>query len=291
VADVLVVGSGGQLGFELARACWPAGLGVVARPRAGLDITDAAALRANLAELRPKIIVNAAAYTEVDRAEDEPERAFAVNRDGAGQLARAGLPLIHVSTDYVFDGEKHDAYVESDTTRPLGVYGSSKLEGERVIRETLAEHVIVRASWVFGAHGKNFVKTMLRLASERDVVRVVDDQRGSPTPAADLASAIVRIVERVLADRGRFGTFHFGGAPATTWHGFAAAIFEEHRARGGRVPKLEAITTDQYPLKAARAKNSVLGCDAIREAYGIEQPSWRAGLGAVLDELSGRVRA
>jgi dTDP-4-dehydrorhamnose reductase len=288
VRDVLVTGGAGQLGFELSRAEWPRDVRVVSRERSELDITDAAAVERAMATLRPDLIVNAAAYTDVDRAEDEPERAFAVNRDGPRHLAAAGVPLIHVSTDYVFDGEKAGAYGENDATGPLGVYGESKLAGESAIRERLTEHVVVRTSWVFGARGKNFVKTMLRLGSERDVIRVVDDQRGGPTPAAALAAAIVRIAERVLAGRGAFGTFHLGGAPAVTWFGFARAVFDEARARGQRAPELVPITTAEYPLKARRAKNSELDCTSIRRAYDIEQPSWRSGLAAVLDELVGR---
>lgn len=286
--EVLVTGGAGQLGFELSRAEWPPGTHVVVRERAELDIADAAAVSSAVSALRPDLIVNAAAYTEVDRAEDEPERAFAVNRDGPRNLAESGTPLIHVSTDYVFDGNKAGAYVESDATAPLGVYGDSKLAGENAIRERLAEHVVLRTSWVFGARGKNFVKTMLRLGSERDVIRVVDDQRGGPTPAAALAAAIVRIAERMVTDTGVYGTFHFGGAPAITWFGFARAVFDEARARGLRAPELVPITTAEYPLRAKRAANSELDCTAIRRAYGIEQPSWRTGLAAVLDELVGR---
>jgi dTDP-4-dehydrorhamnose reductase len=285
---VLIAGSGGQLGFELSRARWPRDVRVIAKQRAELDITDAQSVANAVAALRPSLIVNAAAYTEVDRAEDEPERAFAVNRDGVSHLAASGVPLIHVSTDYVFDGDKKSAYREDDAPNPLGVYGASKLAGEIAVRERLEHHVIVRASWVFGAHGKNFVKTMLRLGSERDQIRVVDDQRGCPTPAAELAAALVRIAERIVRGDASFGTFHFGGAPATTWYGFAQAVFEERRARGERAPELVPITTDQFPLKAKRAQNSELDCGAILRAYGLEQPSWRAGLGAVLDELGGR---
>jgi dTDP-4-dehydrorhamnose reductase len=288
VADVLVVGSGGQLGFELLRASWPHGWRVIGKTHAELDVSDARAVRVALAELKPALVVNAAAYTQVDRAEDEPERAFAVNRDGAAHLADGKIPLIHVSTDYVFDGEKSGPYLESDAVAPLGVYGASKLAGEEAVRAREPRHVILRTAWVFGAHGQNFVKTMLRLAAERDIVRVVADQRGCPTPAADIARAIVRIATCIADGSASFGTFHFAGMPATSWHDFARAIFEEQRTRGGRVPELQAISSDQYPTRARRAKNSELGGDAIRKTYALEAPSWRAGLSAMLDEIGRR---
>jgi dTDP-4-dehydrorhamnose reductase len=287
VPDVLLVGSGGQLGFELLRAEWPRGLRVVGLSRAELDLTDAANVRHVLACSRPEIVVNAAAYTAVDRAEQEPELAFAVNRDGARHLAERAPALVHVSTDYVFDGKKDGAYLETDAARPLGVYGASKLAGEEAVRATLARHVIVRTAWLFGVQGANFVKTMIRLAAERERVGVVHDQRGCPTPAAELARAIVRIVERIANRSASFGTFHYAGAPATTWHGFAREIFEMLRARGRRVPELQPIATEEYPVPARRAQNSELACGAILAAYGIQQPSWAAGLSAVIDELSG----
>ena len=285
---ILVVGSGGQLGFELLRAEWPAGYEPTGAPRAELDVTDAVAVERAVLAIEPQLIVNAAAYTAVDRAEDEPERAFAVNRDGARNLARAGVPLIHVSTDYVFDGSRAGAHVESDAINPLGVYGASKAAGEAEVREHQARHVILRTAWVFGVHGQNFVKTMLRLGEERDRLRVVDDQRGCPTPASAIAAAIVKIAERIVEGDARFGTFHYAGAPVTTWHGFARAIFDQQRARGRRVPELEAIGSEQYPTRARRAKNSELDCSAIAGAYGLAQPSWQRGLEAVLGELGRR---
>lgn len=290
MVDVLVLGNAGQLGFELMRAGWPGGWQIAGLDRAELDITDERAVSAVIASSAPAVVVNAAAYTAVDRAEQEPDLAYAVNRDGVLHLARAcrerDLPLVHVSTDYVFDGEKTDAYRESDVARPLGVYGLSKLEGERAVRETLPAHVILRTSWVFGAHGANFVKTMLRLAAERDVVRVVDDQRGRPTAAADIARAIVRIATRLRSGAGSFGTFHFGGDPATTWHGLAREVFAIRSARGERVPELVAIDTSQYPTPARRPKSSELDCTKIASVYGIEAPPWRDALRAVIEEVS-----
>jgi dTDP-4-dehydrorhamnose reductase len=288
MADVLIVGSAGQLGFELTRAAWPAGYRISGVDLAELDITDASAVARQIEARSPELIVNAAAYTAVDRSEDEAELALRVNRDGVANLARLGMPLVHVSTDYVFDGEKPGAYREQDPTAPLGVYGQTKLEGEQVLRSSLPQHVIVRTAWVFGAHGQNFVKTMLRLGAERDVVRVVDDQRGSPTPAAALAAAIVTIATAILENRATYGTFHFGGVPPVSWYGFARAIFDQQRARGGRVPELVPITTADYPTRARRGKNTALDSSAIGTAYGISPPDWRNGLCAVLEELGGR---
>jgi dTDP-4-dehydrorhamnose reductase len=288
MSDILIVGSAGQLGFELMRAAWPRGCQIFGVDLAELDITDAAAVARELQRLQPALVVNAAAYTAVDRAEDEPELALRVNRDGVANLARAGMPLVHVSTDYVFDGEKAGQYLEQDATGPLGVYGQSKLEGEQALRSLLAEHVILRTAWVFGAHGQNFVKTMLRLGAERDVVRVVDDQRGTPTPAAAIAAAIAQIAAAILEQRASYGTYHFAGAPPVTWYGFARAIFDEQRARGERVPELVAITTAEYPTRAKRPRNAALDSSAIGAAFGVSPPDWRSGLCAVLDELGGR---
>lgn len=277
--EVIVAGSGGQLGYELLRAHWPEGVRVAGPP---FDITDAAAVARAVASA--DLLINAAAYTAVDRAEDEPERAFAVNRDGTRVLAQAcaarGIPLLHVSTDYVFDGTKSTAYTEDDPVNPVGVYGASKLAGEVALREVLPEHVIVRTAWVFGAHGHNFVKTMLRLGAERDVLHVVNDQRGCPTPAADLAWALIRVATQVLGGDAHFGTFHFTGAPVTTWCGFARAIL------AGKPVRVDPIATKDYPTRAVRPANSELDCTRITHAYGAAPRPWRDGLAAVLKEIS-----
>ncbi len=287
---VLVTGRGGQLGHELGRATWPAGFEVHAPPESELDVTDAVQVARAFEKFEPGLVVNAAAYTAVDRAEQEAERAFAANRDGPDVLARrtadAGAVLLHVSTDYVFDGTKAAAYVEDDPIAPLGVYGASKAAGEERVRAALDEHVIVRTSWVFSAHGHNFVKTMLRLGSEREQLRIVDDQRGKPTPAADLARALVAVAARIAGgDRSHFGTYHYAGSPVTTWYGFAESIFELSAARGGRRPRLEPIPTSAYPTPAARPHNSELDCHRIFEAFGVQAEPWRAGLEAVLDDI------
>lgn len=275
---LLVLGANGQVGFELGRARLPDGMTLTARDRAGLDITDRKAVFA--AVPGHDLVVNAAAYTAVDRAESERGAAFAANAEAPGHLAEAcrkeGAALIHLSTDYVFDGTKPGPYAEDDPVNPLGAYGESKEAGERAVRAALAEHVILRTAWVYGAHGHNFVKTMLRLASERPSLRVVADQRGSPSSAADIAAAILRIA----AAPKRWGTFHFTGGGETTWHGFAEAIVR------GRVP-VEPIATADYPTPARRPANSVLDCGKIAAAYGIVGRPWQVALGEVLGQTRG----
>ena len=253
---LLVLGAGGQVGHELRRLAWPADYHVAAFDRAGVDITQGEAVAAAFERERPDIVINAAAYTAVDRAETEPDVAWAGNCTGPGHLAAAchaaGIPLIHISTDYVFDGSKQGPYREDDPVNPLGVYGRSKEAGDRAVREALPEHVILRTAWVYSAHGHNFVKTMLRVAAERPVLRVVADQIGSPTSAADIAGAIAAIVRRVAAGDRHWGTYHFAGGGAVTWHGFAEAIFELAAPWRGAPPKVEAITTADYPTPARR---------------------------------------
>ncbi|HUA54794.1 MAG TPA: dTDP-4-dehydrorhamnose reductase [Candidatus Sulfotelmatobacter sp.] len=301
MTPVLVFGAGGQIGRELIDQRWPDGLRVVGADRASADIADRAAVGHAFARMRPGLVVNAAAYTAVDKAEQESARAFAVNRDGAAHLAEAcaaqSVPLIHLSTDYVFDGAKPGPYVEDDPVAPLGVYGASKEAGEAAIRTRCARHVILRTAWVFGAHGNNFVKTMLRLGAERPALGIVADQRGCPTEAADIARTIARIAGALLAPPGApndpalLGTFHYVGAPATTWHGFAEAIFRRLAARGRKVPTLSAITTADYPTPARRPANSVLATDKLARVYGIAPCDWPAALDRVLDALIDAPRA
>jgi dTDP-4-dehydrorhamnose reductase len=286
---LLVLGAGGQVGHELRRLAWPADYRVAAFDRAGVDITQGEAVAAAFDCERPDIVINAAAYTAVDRAESEPDIAWAGNCAGPGHLAAAcraaGIPLIHISTDYVFDGSKQGPYREDDPVNPLGVYGHSKEAGDRAVREALPEHVILRTAWVYSAHGHNFVKTMLRVAAERPVLRVVADQIGSPTSAGDIAGAIAAIVRRVAAGDRRWGTYHFAGGGAVTWHGFAEAIFELAALWRGAAPKVEAITTADYPTPARRPANSVLDCRHIGEAFGIAPRPWREALAEVIGEL------
>ncbi len=290
---LLVLGAGGQVGHELCRLAWPFGYEPAAFGRDRVDITRRDQVVAAVARERPDIVINAAAYTAVDRAEIETDKAWAGNCTGPLNLAvacrDAAIPLIHLSTDYVFDGTKEGAYREDNSVRPLGAYGESKEAGERAVRGALPQHVILRTAWVYGAHGHNFVKTMLRLAAERPVLRVVADQIGSPTSAADIAAAIGAIVQRIAAGNRRWGTYHFAGAGAVSWHGFAEAIVElasQCNAAGrGAPPRIAAITTAEYPTPARRPANSVLDCTRIGDAFGIVPRPWRQALAEVIREL------
>jgi dTDP-4-dehydrorhamnose reductase len=289
MASVLILGTGGQLGSELLRTRWPEGARAVGRLRTECDIADPGQVDQALAEIRPTLVVNAAAYTAVDRAEAAPEAAFRTNRDGPATLGAAcaarDLPLIHVSTDYVFDGTKTVPYDESDPTAPLGVYGQSKLAGELALADSGCRRVILRTAWVFGAEGQNFVKTMIRLGHDHDTLRVVDDQRGCPTPADSLAAAIASVGAAILAGKGRWGVYHFAGDEPVSWYGFAGTIFDRLAARSGKAPVLTPITTAEYPTAARRPANSVLDCAKIGRDYGVAPPSWRAGLERVLATL------
>ncbi len=286
---LLVLGAAGQIGHELCRRVWPADYRIAGVDRAEVDITRQEAVADALRQERPDIVINAAAYTAVDRAESEPDVAWAVNAAGPGHLAvgceTAGIPLVHISTDYVFDGRKEAPYREDDPVNPLGVYGRSKEAGDRAVREGLPEHVILRTAWVYSVQGHNFVRTMLRLAADRPVLRVVADQIGSPTSAADAAAAIATIVQRLAAGDRNWGTYNFAGAGAVSWHGFAEAIFELASPWRGAVPRVDAITTAEYPTPAPRPANSVLDCRLIREVFGIEPRPWREALAEVIREL------
>ena len=286
---LLVLGAAGQIGRELCSLRWPADYHIAGVDRADVDIANREHVGAAMQRERPDIVINAAAYTAVDRAESEAEAAFAVNAVGPANLAAAcrtaGIPLIHISTDYVFDGSKKGPYREDDSVNPLGVYGRSKEAGDRAVREALPEHVILRTAWVYSAHGHNFVRTMLRLAGERPVLRVVADQIGSPTSAADAARAIAAIVERLAIGESRWGSYHFAGGGTVSWHGFAEAIFELAGPWRGAPPKVDAITTAEYPTPARRPANSVLDCRRVAEAFGIMPRPWREALADVIREL------
>ncbi len=260
--------------------------------RATADLAAPDAVAAAIADFAPDLVVNAGAYTAVDKAEDEPELAFRINRDGAGSVASAaaaaGAALVHISTDYVYDGAKSSPYVETDATGPLGVYGASKLAGEAAVAAAGADPVILRASWVCSPLGHNFVKTMLRLARQRDEVAVVDDQWGAPTFAADMAAAIVTIAEALLKadDRSRLtGIYHIAGTGYTNWCDFARAIMQSSAERGGPSCRVRAISTAEYPTRARRPENSRLDCTKIRRAFGIGLPPWQLSLQACLDHL------
>ena len=285
---LLVLGSGGQLGSELARWPWGTGVELSLRSRAELDITDAAAIERAVGDC--DLVVNAAAYTAVDRAETEPERAFQVNRHAPGLLARAcargGQPLVHVSTDYVFDGSKAGAYVEDDPQAPLGVYGASKAAGEAAIRDSWDKHFILRTSWVMGAFGNNFAKTMLRLAREKDSLRVVADQFGRPTLARELAGVIERIVARQHAGAPIvYGTYHFAAAGRASWCDVARSIVELQAPHSGRNPPVHAITTAEYPTPAKRPQNSELDTGKLERALELQPRPWQDGLADLVREL------
>ncbi len=291
---VLVVGRLGQVGTELARRLPAAGHESLSLEPPELDLLQPATVRAALDAFRPDILVNAAAYTAVDKAEDDSALAHAINHHGTALLgretARLGVPLIHFSTDYVFAGDKPAPYVESDPTGPVGVYGASKLAGDLALAAANPRHVVLRTAWVCSAHGGNFVKTMLRLGRERPELGVVADQHGAPTFADDLADAVLALLPRLVAapagDAG-FGTFHLTGQPFTTWHGFAEAIFAGAAARGQKPPLLRAIATADYPTRARRPANSRLDCSRIAAVHGIHAADWRASLDRCLGDLLG----
>jgi dTDP-4-dehydrorhamnose reductase len=287
---ILVTGGNGQVGTELSRhgAAWQTEVHAVTRDE--LDITQSGAVLTILKQAKPDVVVNAAAYTAVDKAETEPDRAFAANRDGPGFLAmgcaKIGVPLIHISTDYVFNGEKTSGYRETDQASPLGVYGESKEAGERAVREAWGQHIILRTSWVYASHGGNFVRTMLRVGRERESLRVVSDQTGAPTFAGDIANAILTIATNIAGrEQAAWGTYHYTAKGQTTWHGFAEAIFDAANVRLGRRPTIEAITTREYPTPAKRPVNSVLDCTKIDATFQPPRHDWREGLAEVLDEL------
>lgn len=278
---VLVFGRTGQVACELAR-CLP---GAIFLGRDDADLTDPDACAARIAGAEVDAVINAAAYTAVDRAETDLATAEAVNAAAPAAMARAaaarGLPFVHVSTDYVFDGSGTAPRAPDAPTGPLGVYGSTKLAGEAGVRAAGGPHAILRTSWVFSAHGANFVKTMLRLGAGRESLSIVADQVGGPTPAAAIAEALVRMAQGLAADPGLSGTYHFSGAPDVSWAGFAREIF----ARASLACAVTEIPTSAYPTPARRPLNSRLDCAALETAFGIGRPDWRAGLDAVLREL------
>ncbi len=293
---VLVTGAGGQLGTELQRCAWPEGWTVVAVDVAELDLIDTIAIRARVAaghDGQPfAAVVNGAAYTAVDKAETDIVTAWAVNAMAPAAFgeacAQAGIPLIQVSTDYVFAGDKTGAWDVGDPVGPLGVYGASKLGGELAVQTSGTRHAIVRTAWVVSAHGSNFIKTMLRVGETRDSLSVVADQRGSPTSAADLAQALATIAVRLVEDANApTGVFHFSNAGDISWADFATEIFRQSAARGGPSANVVPIPSSDYPTPAARPANSLLSHAAIQTAYGIAPRPWQAAISDILDELIG----
>jgi dTDP-4-dehydrorhamnose reductase len=258
--------------------------------RPNVDLLTPSSVAAAIAAFKPDVVINPAAYTAVDKAEAEPELAFAINRDGAKAVAIASrernIPIVHLSTDYVFDGQKDGAYLETDKTNPQGIYGRSKLDGEIAVAGTNPRHVILRTSWVYAPFGNNFVRTMLRLASERDRLRIVHDQRGCPTYAPDLAVAIVSIASKLLAWRQDYaGVTHLAGPDAMTWYEFAREIFRESGKRGGPTPAVDPITTADYPTPALRPANSELSTNRLHSVFGIRLPSAQVSLANCMDRI------
>jgi dTDP-4-dehydrorhamnose reductase len=292
VKTILLTGRDGQVGWELQRALAPLGR-VVACGRGELDLASPNTIRARVRELKPDIIVNAAAYTAVDKAESEPALAMAVNGTAPGILAeearRLGALLVHYSTDYVFDGERTEPYVESDPTNPINEYGRSKLAGEQAVAAAGCAHLIFRTSWVYGARGKNFLLTILRLARERDELRIVADQVGAPTSAAGIAGATAQVIgEAGLWPREpdpRWGVYHLTARGQTSWFGFAQAILDRTGFMVTARPRLIPIPSTEYPTPARRPRYSVLGCERFHGQFRVSLASWEQALDEVIAEL------
>ncbi len=293
---ILLIGKGGQVGFELRRALAPLGE-VVAVDYPDCDLADPASIRRTVEEARPGVVVNAAAYTAVDKAESETERARAINAVAPGVVGEAarrlGARVVHYSTDYVFDGTKTGAYEEGDPTSPVSVYGATKRDGEEALAASGAEYLTFRTSWVFGAVGQNFVKTILRLAAERESLDVVSDQVGAPTSASLLADVTAQVLGRLVArPAGEVppGLYHLVAAGETSWHGFARAIVRGALARGRALrlspEAIRPIATAAYPLPAKRPANSRLDTTRLGRTFGLVLPTWESGLDHVLDQIA-----
>lgn len=281
---VAVTGANGQLGYQLAKKLADK-VTLLALDRATLDIANSAQVEETLLAFAPDVIINAAAYTAVDKAEQEPELAKAINETGPENLAKVAATLdavlIHVSTDYVFDGSSDKPYLETDATNPQSMYGLTKLSGEQAIAKNCTKHIILRTAWVFAEHGNNFVKTMLRLAQSRPELGVVADQIGGPTYAGDIAEAIISIMTQLKTENEqRFGIYHYSGAPYVSWHQFACCIFDQALQQQliAQAPKVNAITTAQYPTPAKRPAFSMLDCRKIQQSFGVSPSNWQAEL-------------
>ncbi|MEZ2221997.1 dTDP-4-dehydrorhamnose reductase [Rhizobium sp. RCC_161_2] len=295
MSSILVTGANGQVGFELQRSLAPLGK-VTAVTRAEMDLASEASILSALEEHKPSIIVNPAAYTAVDRAESEREQAMAVNAVAPGVLARwaaeNGAYLVHYSTDYVFDGTKADAYVETDPVNPQSVYGESKWLGEEAVRSSGARHAILRTSWVYGHHGNNFLKTILRLAQERSSLNIVADQIGAPTSAALIADVTRGVVEFVSRSEAPdvSGTYHLSAQGNTSWHGYAVQIVREALAKNFNLAlaldAVKPISTAEYPTPAKRPQNSRLNCAKLMDRFDLRLPGWQEGVNDVIERLS-----
>lgn len=289
---ILVTGASGQVGHALTQRLAALGEAYIAVSRPAFDFENSETIKACFEQAKPTLVINAAAYTAVDQAQTEPEKADASNHTGPLALARlceaADIPFIHISTDYVFDGNKGTPYVESDATSPTGVYGTTKRDGEVAILATKAKAIILRTSWVYSDHGKNFAKTMLVAGQKMPVLRVVADQRGAPTAAGDLADAILKIADQINKNGWREeyrGIFHASGAGETTWYGFACAIFEDAEKQGYKPPQVQPITTDEWPTPTRRPPDSRLDCTKLEQVFGISLPKWREKAGQVVYKI------
>lgn len=288
---LLLLGGTGQVGEEFRALPHPTDVNLVAPGRAEIDLQDPAAIAQVIAAEPWSAVINSAAYTDVDRAESEEPHAFAVNAEAPSRLAvetgRRGIPLIHISTDYVFDGRKGAPYVERDTVAPLNAYGRSKLAGERGVQAANPRHVILRTSWVYSPYRKNFVRTILRLAAERDCLTVVADQRGCPSAARDIAQACLDIALRCAMEpeQAPYGTYHFAGSGETTWFEFARTIIDMTADRRDRSPQIVPIRTSDYPTTAVRAADTRLDCAAVVREFGVKLKPWRQALADTIDRL------
>ena len=288
---ILLLGKDGQVGWELQRALAPLGL-LTALNRRECDLAEAAQVQAVLEQYEPEVIVNAAAYTAVDQAESDQALAHRINVDAVAELARyareMGSLLVHYSTDYVFDGTKPEAYVEDDITNPLSVYGQTKLDGENRIRDALCRHLIFRTSWVYAARGGNFARTMLRLASERTALSVIDDQIGAPTSAELIADVTAHALRDVLSGRAPGGTYHLAAAGEASWYDYAKFVIDRARVQGQTlalaVDGLKPIPASDYPLPAKRPQNSRLNTHLLERSFALKLPQWEDGVARVLDE-------
>lgn len=291
-APILITGGSGQLAVALEAAAASHDLTVRRVGRPMLDFDRPTSIAEVFADIAPWLVVNAAAYTAVDQAEDEPDAANRANCDGPAELGRlceaAGIPLIHVSTDYVFDGRKGVPYVETDATAPQGVYGASKLAGERAVVTGCSRAIVLRTSWVYSPVGKNFVRTMLSVAQRTDKLRVVADQIGCPTSSADLAQAILAIAGKLSAGgwQDRYaGVYHAAGSGWTSWHGLATQTFAAASRHGTAIPTVDPITTDEWPTKAIRPPDSRLDCSKLEAVFGLRLPPWQEGLATAIDTI------
>ncbi|MEN9917142.1 MAG: hypothetical protein RLY40_1074 [Pseudomonadota bacterium] len=280
---ILLTGAHGQLGYEIIELAKNLNISLYSYTHEQLDIIKLEQIKYVVATTKPNYIINTAAYTSVDKAEKESEIAFSINCLGVKNLAKIAkeynIPLIHISTDYVFDGQKKSAYTEQDITQPISIYGKSKLSGENLLRKTWYKHIILRVSWIFGRFGNNFVKTILRLAKEKNELKIIADQRGAPTYAGDIALTLIKIIDCLEQGQTTWGTYHYTGKPALSWYEFSKIIIEEAKQyRQLRVKEIFPISTLEYPSIARRPFNSELNCQKISQAFNINPNNWFFGL-------------